>query len=73
MKHVKKIVGFVLALVMVLALSAGVFAEIFRLNAEKYHELHGIQWEWQAMDGALVQAPVRGQPMSFFTSGTPMP
>ena len=43
--------------------SAGVFAEIFRLNAKKYQELHGIHWEWQAMDGALVQAPVRGQPV----------
>ena len=41
--------------------SAGVFAEIFRLNAEEYQELNGIKWEWQAMDGALVQAPVRGQ------------
>lgn len=43
--------------------SAGVFADIFRLNAENYQELHGIKWEWQAMDGALVQAPVRGQPV----------
>jgi putative transposase len=43
--------------------SAGVFAEIFRLNAEEYQELQGIQWAWQAIDGALVQAPVRGQPV----------
>lgn len=42
---------------------AGVFAEIFRLSAEEYQELTGIDWEWQAMDGALMQAPVRGQPI----------
>ncbi len=42
---------------------AGVFAEIFRLSVEDYQELNGIEWEWQAMDGALMQAPVRGQPV----------
>ncbi|MBK8753462.1 MAG: IS5 family transposase [Candidatus Competibacteraceae bacterium] len=40
---------------------AGVFAEIFRVYAEEYQEAHGIEWTWQAMDGALMQAPVRGQ------------
>ena len=39
---------------------AGVFAEIFRLYAEDYQEVHGIEWTWQAMDGALMPAPVRG-------------
>ena len=39
------------------------FAEIFRLSVEGYQELNGIEWEWQAMDGALMQAPVRGQPV----------
>lgn len=42
---------------------AGVFAAIFRLSVEDYQELNGIEWEWQAMDGALMQAPVRGQPV----------
>jgi putative transposase len=42
---------------------AGVFAKMFRLSVEGYQELNGIEWEWQAMDGALMQAPVRGQPV----------
>jgi putative transposase len=42
---------------------AGVFVEIFRLSIEEYQELNEIEWEWQAMDGALMQAPVRGQPV----------
>ncbi len=41
---------------------AGVFAEIFRLSVEGHQELNGIEWEGQAMDGASMQAPVRGQP-----------
>ena len=43
--------------------SAGVFAEIFRLKAEDYQALHQIRWTWQAINGMLVQAPVRGQPV----------
>ncbi|MEO5355497.1 MAG: IS5 family transposase [Magnetococcus sp. XQGC-1] len=39
----------------------GVFDEIFRLNLNEYDELKGIEWSWQAMDGSLVQAPVRGE------------
>lgn len=49
--------------------AAGVFAEIFRLNAVDYDELQGIHWEWQAMDGSLVQAPVRGQPRCLAEEG----
>lgn len=41
--------------------AAGVFSEVFRLSVEEYDELVGIEWEWQMMDGFLVQAPVRGQ------------
>jgi len=48
---------------------AGVFAEIFRLQAEEYQTLHGIEWEWQAMDGTLVQAPVRGQSLCLAEEG----
>lgn len=40
---------------------AGVMVEIFRLIARDYQDQKGIQWTWQSMDGALVQAPVRGQ------------
>lgn len=38
---------------------AGIFDEISRLNLLEYDELQGIEWEWQAMDGSLVQAPTR--------------
>ena len=39
--------------------SAGVFAEMFRLGAAKYEELQGFKYDWQSMDGSLVQAPTR--------------
>jgi transposase len=39
--------------------SAGVFDEIFRLDLKEYEELQGIAWDWQSMDGSLVQAPTR--------------
>jgi len=41
--------------------AAGIFSKIFQLALEEYDELEGIAWEWQMMDGLLVQAPVRGQ------------
>ena len=40
---------------------AGVLGEIFRLVTRDDRDQKGIQWTWQSMDGALVQAPVRGQ------------
>ena len=40
---------------------AGIFDEIFRLNLLEYDELRGIEWEWQSMDGSLIQAPTRTQ------------
>jgi hypothetical protein len=27
------------------------------MSAEKYEEFQGIEWEWQSMDGGIVQAP----------------
>lgn len=41
--------------------SAGVFARIFRLCLLSYDELKTICWEWQAMDGCLLQAPGCGK------------
>jgi hypothetical protein len=38
-----------------------VFYDIFSLSVEEYDELKGIDWEWQMMDGSLVQAPIQGQ------------
>lgn len=48
---------------------AGVFAEIFRLYAQEYQERKGLQWAWQAMDGTLLQAPVRGQRVCLAVEG----
>lgn len=39
--------------------AGGVFDQIFASNLNKYDELCGIKWEWQSMDGSLVQSPVR--------------
>lgn len=49
--------------------AAGVFGEIFRLTLEEYDEFKGIDWEWQMMDGCLVQAPVRGQTVCLSEEG----
>ncbi len=40
---------------------AGVVRKLFGLMADVYEEQIGLQWTWQSMDGALVQAPVHGQ------------
>ncbi len=39
--------------------SAGVFDQIFQMDLEEYEELKGIDWDWESMDGSLLQAPVR--------------
>jgi len=39
--------------------NAGVFDKVFNDCLKEYDEYKGINWEWQSMDGALVQAPVR--------------
>ena len=36
---------------------AGVFAQMWALLLQEYDVLHGIDWEWQSMDGALGKAP----------------
>src|SRR5215210_1409485 len=40
---------------------AGFFQEIWALGLETYDALHGIDWEWQAMDGAMHKAPLGGE------------
>lgn len=37
---------------------AGVFEELWREGLLEYNEQKGIQWEWQAMDGAMTKAPL---------------
>ena len=36
---------------------AGVFAKMWALLLQEYDELHGIDWRWQSMDGAMGKAP----------------
>jgi transposase len=38
---------------------AGVFAEILRIITTEFHNHSGYDFAWQAMDGSLIQAPVR--------------
>lgn len=41
--------------------SAGVFTEMWKNGLTKYDHLKGIDWTWQAMDGALTKAPLGGE------------
>ena len=38
---------------------AGVFAKILDMIASEFHDCSGYDFEWQAMDGSLVQTPAR--------------
>ncbi|MCX7012414.1 MAG: IS5 family transposase [Candidatus Sumerlaeota bacterium] len=40
---------------------AGVFERLWRQGLDEYDALKGIQWEWQAADGAMTKAPFGGQ------------
>lgn len=40
---------------------AGVFERMWRAGVMMYDELKGIDWEWQAMDGAMTKAPLGGK------------
>ena len=37
---------------------AGFFEELWRVGLAEYDELEGIEWEWQALDGAMTKAPL---------------
>lgn len=39
---------------------AGVFRELWKCGLEEYDELKGIEWDWQALDGAMTKAPFGG-------------
>lgn len=43
---------------------AGIMAEIFRILLAEYGEKVGVDAQWQAMDGTLLQAPTRSQKIS---------
>jgi putative transposase len=36
----------------------GFFEELWRAGLAEYEELEGIEWEWQAVDGAMTKAPL---------------
>ena len=40
---------------------AGVFQKLWALALKGYDELKGIDWSWQAMDGAMTKAPLGGE------------
>lgn len=40
---------------------AGVFAQFWEQGLLQYDELKGIDWRWQAMDGAMTKAPLGGE------------
>jgi transposase len=39
----------------------GVFRKLWKAGLLEYDQLKGIQWEWQAMDGAMTKAPLGGE------------
>jgi len=40
---------------------AGVFRQLWSAGLQEYDELKGLDWEWQAMDGAMTKAPLGGE------------
>lgn len=41
--------------------AAGLFAAMWRAGVLSYDELKGLDWEWQAADGAMTKAPLGGK------------
>jgi putative transposase len=40
---------------------AGLFERLWQAGLVEYDELQGLDWEWQAMDGAMTKAPLGGK------------
>jgi transposase len=40
---------------------AGVFLQFWKEGLLEYDDLHGIDWKWQSMDGAMTKAPLGGE------------
>jgi putative transposase len=40
---------------------AGVFKRMWQAGLNQYDELKGIEWKWQAADGAITKAPLGGE------------
>lgn len=41
--------------------AAGVLAQFWEQGVTEYDELQGLDWRWQAMDGAMTKAPLGGE------------
>jgi putative transposase len=41
--------------------AAGVFERLWQEGLMEYDASHGLDWEWQAMDGAMTKAPLGGK------------
>ena len=37
------------------------FRDIWMTALEEYDDLHGLDWKWQSMDGAMTKAPLGGE------------
>lgn len=48
---------------------AGVFETLWQLGLKEYDELKGLDWSWQAMDGAMTKAPLGGEKNRFQPHG----
>jgi len=40
---------------------AGVFLKLWERGLKEYDEMKGINWSWQAMDGAITKSPLGGE------------
>lgn len=38
-----------------------IFEKLWAVALEEYDELHGLEWKWQSMDGAMTKAPLGGE------------
>jgi transposase len=41
--------------------AAGVFLKFWACGLERFEELHGLDWNWLSMDGAMTKAPLGGE------------
>ena len=41
--------------------AADVFLKLWQAGVEQFDELHGIDWNWLSMDGAMTKAPLGGE------------
>lgn len=41
--------------------AAGVFLKLWACGLERFDEVHGMDWHWLSMDGAMTKAPLGGE------------